>query len=436
MIIDLSVSNFRSFQEEQLLSMSVEGARNRHSSNYSLIEDGRFAILRSAAIFGANASGKSNLLMAAAAIRWIVLSSGGRKDGQTIPPYEPFKLSRNGENEPVSFEIEFVVPSGIRYRYEVSFSKDRVLEERLYSFARRSKAVIFERGAEDTWETIKFGGTYRGGNRKFPFFSNAAYLSRAGNDASAPEFIREIYRYFNDLYHIPAGRNFFSLLPLADTSMLSAVSELVCLADTGVSMVTIEENEGAEDIKLPENMPLDLKEAILAQNKMSAKYWVKTQADDLVAFDEDDMSDGTTRLLHVLPLVVNSLDKGSVLFFDEIDAHFHTDLVHLILRLFHDSEINHRGAQIIFSTHDTNILDSANLRRDQIWFVSKDLGASSLKSLDEYDKKYVRHDSPFEAFYRDGRLGALPRVSFARIKDAILGAMKKNDPLTNGMIDA
>jgi AAA15 family ATPase/GTPase len=135
------------------------------------------------------------------------------------------------------------------------------------------------------------------------------------------------------------------------------------------------------------------------------------------------MSDGTNRLLQVLPTVLEVFETGSVLVFDEIDAHFHTDIVELILRLFHDSEINAKGSQIIFTTHDTNILDSSFLRRDQIWFVSKSEGASSLKSLDEYDKKYVRHDSPFESFYRDGRLGALPRVSYGKMKEAILGAL-------------
>lgn len=423
MIIDLSLSNFRSFQEDQLLSMNVEGARNRHSTNFTLIEDGRIGVLRSAAILGPNASGKSNLLTALMALRWIVRSSGGRKEGQPIPPYEPFRLSDDGRRLPVKIELEFVVPSGIRYRYEVAFSKSRILEERLYSFARRVKAVVFERGPEDTWETVKFGGTYKGGNRRFPFFQNAAYLSRAGNDASSPEFIREIYRYFDNISHIPAGNNLFSLLPLTDPATLEAISELICLADTGVEKVTMEENEGADDIKLPDSMPEELKDAILLENRMSAKYWIKSQSGEIIKFDSNEMSDGTTRLLQVLPTVLEVFETGSVLVFDEIDAHFHTDIVELILRLFHDSEINAKGSQVIFTTHDTNILDSSFLRRDQIWFVSKSKGASSLKSLDEYDKKYVRHDSPFESFYRDGRLGALPRVSYGKVKDAILGAL-------------
>lgn len=436
MIIDLSLSNFRSFQEDQLLSMNVEGARNRHSSNFTLIEDGRIGALRSAAILGANASGKSNLLTALMALKWIVRSSGSRKEGQPIPPFEPFRLSDDGRKQPVKLELEFVVPSGVRYRYEVAFSKSRIVEERLYSFARRARAVVFERGPEDTWETIKFGGTYRGGNRRFPFFPNAAYLSRAGNDASSPEFIREIYRYFASIAHIPAGNNLISLLPLTDPSTLAAVSELICLADTGVAKVTMEEKEGVEDIKLPDGMPEELKEAILLENRVSAKYWIKSQSGELIPFDSDEMSDGTTRLLQILPVVLEVLESGSVLAFDEIDAHFHTDVVELILRLFHDPEINSKGSQVIFTTHDTNILDSSFLRRDQIWFVSKNGGASSLKSLDEYDRKYVRHDSPFETFYRDGRLGALPKLSYNRMKGAILSALAAKASARQGETDA
>jgi len=421
MIIDLSVTNFRSFQKEALLSMNVESAQSRHTSNFSIIEDGRISVLRSAAILGANASGKSNLLTALMALQWIAGSS--RKEGQTIPPYEPFRLSEANRTQPVTFEIEFVVPSGVRYRYEVKFNKTKILEERLYSFSKRSRAALFERDESDTWETIKFGGTYKGGNRRFPFFPNASYLSRAGNDASAPDSIREVFKYFEDITLVPAGGRLFSNLHLKDPATLAAVSELICLADTGVTKLTMEEKEGVDELKLPEGMPEELKEMITAENKVSAKYWVKSQSGELIPFDSDEMSDGTSRLVQVLPAILDVFKNGSVLLFDEIDAHFHTDIVELILKLFHDSEINRSGAQVIFTTHDTNILDSSSLRRDQIWFVSKMDGASSIKSLDEYDRKYVRHDSPFETFYREGRLGALPRLSYGRMKDAILSAL-------------
>jgi uncharacterized protein len=432
MIVDFSISNFRSFKDDQMLSMHVEGARARHPSNYTLIEDDRIAVLRSAAVLGANASGKSNILRALFALRWIVLSSADRKDGQPIPPYEPFRLSPDSETRPIRFEIEFVIPSGSRYRYEVAFTSDRIIEERLFSFARRSRALVFERGKDDTWDTVTFGGTYKGGKRKFSFFENASYLSRAGNDAAAPDFIREIYRYFESMTYVPTGNSLFSRIKLTDTATMRAVSELICLADTGVAEVTLVENETSSEIQLPDGFPDDLKEVITAQNRISTKFWIKSQSGELVSFDSDDMSDGTIKLVELLPMILESFRNGSVVILDEINAHLHTDLVNLILQLFHDDQINAKGAQIIFSTHDTNILNSAQMRRDQIWFASKEKGASSLKSLDVYDKNYVRQDSPFEAFYLDGRLGARPRVSFGTVKQALLSALREREIAENG----
>ena len=423
MIIDLSISNFRSFRDNQLLSMYVESTRAQHPSNYSLIEEDRIAVLRSAAVLGANASGKSNVLRAFAALKWIVLSSAGRKDGQQIPPYEPFRLSPDFEKGPVRFDIEFVVSSGARYRYEIAFLREKILEERLFSFAKRTRALVFDRGSNDTWETIKFGGTYKGGTRRFPFFENASYLSRAGNDASSPEFMREIYRYFEKMTNLGAGNSLLSNIALTDATMMRAVSELICLADTGVSKVTLEENDAPSEIRLPDGIPDEVKEAILAENRMATKFWVESVSGGFVSFESGEMSNGTIRLLELLPIILRSFENGSVIILDEIDAHLHTDLINLILQLFHDDEVNAKGAQIIFSTHDTNILDPMRMRRDQIWFVGKEDGASSLKSLDSFDKKLVRQNSPFESFYRDGRLGALPRVSFGSVKRVLLSML-------------
>jgi AAA15 family ATPase/GTPase len=422
MIIDLTVSNFRSFPDEQVLSMFAENGRGRHPSNYKLIEDERIAVVRSCAIFGANASGKSNILRALAALKWLVVSSAGRQDGQRLLTYEPFRLSSGKKEEPVRFEIEFVVQSGERYRYEISFNANQILTERMFSFSKRSRATMFERNANDTWETMKLGGTYKGGARRFPFFDNAAYLSRAGNDASAPPSIREIYRYFQRLSYVAAGSKPMTNSALSDAPMMRAVSELICLADTGVTKVTLEENESVDEIRLPDGIPEEVKEAILADNRFATKYWVRSDAGDLVDFAADDMSSGTVRLVELLPVIINALKMGSVIVVDEIDAHLHTDMIFLILSLFHDNDVNAKGAQIILSTHDTNILDSGVMRRDQIWFVTKVDGVSSLRSLDEYEKKYVRPDSPFESFYREGRLGALPRLSHSQVKKALLDA--------------
>lgn len=423
MIVDLTVSNFRSIKDEQTLSMLAEHALGKHAENYTLIEDARYAILRSAAVFGANAAGKSNVVRGLAAIRWMVLMSSDRKEGNPILPYEPFRLSPETIDAPVSIELEFVVPSGIRYRYEISYTSSQVVEERMYSFARRSRAVVFERGLTDNWETMKLGGTYKGGTRRFPFFKNTAYLSRAGNDASAPPSIREVYQYFQRMTYIPAGSVVSPGLSAADDSMISALSELICLADTGISRLTVEDEDHPTEIRLPEGISDKLRESILADNRRKARFWIKSSSGDLLDFDSDEMSSGTMRLIEILPVILHAFQDGSPVIVDELDANLHTDMVALLLSLFHDNDINRRGAQLIFTTHDTNVLDPDRMRRDQLWFVSKENGVSSMKSLDEYDRKTVRYDSPFEAFYRDGRLGALPRLPIGKVKDALLAAL-------------
>jgi AAA15 family ATPase/GTPase len=420
MIVDLTIANFRSFEDQQTFSMNVEGAQARHRENFSLFGDGKLAVLRSAAILGPNASGKSNLLRAFRALQWIVESSGNRGEGKRILPYEPFKLAPETQNLPVLLEMEFIVPSGVRYRYSVSFFGDRIAEESLYSFARGQRARVFHRDSDDTWDTVKFGGTYKGGNRKFPFFPNNAYLSRAGGDASAPASIREVYRYFERITFIRSGGRIFVPGYMNVPENMRAVTDLICLADTGVANVTAEKNDKAKDIKLPDDMPDDIKEAIHEENRVSYKFWAKSTDGQLIEFNQDEMSEGTVRLFEMLPVVLMALENGSPLIIDEMDAHFHPNLLKLILWLFHDNETNSKGAQVIFTAHDTNVLDSKILRRDQLWFVTKDNGASKIRALDEYDKKYVRSDSPFESFYMDGRLGALPKFSYGDVKQAVL----------------
>ena len=436
MIIDFTVENFRSIRTEQTLSMNVESGRERHEQNYSVLENGKLTVLRSAAILGANASGKSTLLLAFSALRWIIVESGTRTEGQKIPCYEPFRLDKDSQANPVRLEVEFILQTGIRYRYGISFLQNRIISEDLYSFAKRQRSLVFIRTDEDTWETIKFGGNYKGGNRRFSFFPNQSYLSRAGNDASSPEFIRNIFRYFEYFDYFAPGYRFITMGFLNSEDNMRAVSDLICLSDTGVTKVTAEENKNIRELKLPEDMPSDLKEMIIENNKIIYKFWMESTSGKLIEFDQDSMSDGTIRLFEILPLVLISLSRGSVLLIDEIDAHLHTDVFSLVLSIFNDSELNRKNAQIIFTTHDTNILNSDILRRDQIWLVEKIAGASHLSCLDEYDKRYVRADSPFEAFYRDGRLGALPKLDYPRIRDAILRVISNEVDASSGGMDA
>lgn len=418
MIIDLTVKNFKSFQSEQVFSLNVEGGYKHLDTNYSNLEAGKLKVLRSAAIFGPNASGKSNLMKAFKALTWMVTDSKSLDEDANIPTFDPFVLGDSNEGG-VTFEVEFIVPSGIRYRYAITFDAKRVTSEALYSYPKRHPALVFSREPNDTWETVKFGGSYKGGARRIPFFPNRTYLSQAGNDPAAPKSIREIVAYFRSFVFIDAGTriqvtNYFQQSPVH----LKTIAELVSLADTGVENITIEET-GSDHIVLPKEMPEDLRAAIIAENSVSYKFWQKSQSGDLVKFDRSDMSDGTLKLFEQLPLILSALVNGAPIFVDEIDGHLHTQLVSLILDLFNDPIANEQNAQIIFTTHDTNLLNPNSLRRDQIWFTQKSEGETMLYNLDEFDKTSVRQDSPYEDYYKDGRLGALPNYSYSKIRSAI-----------------
>lgn len=435
MIVDFSVTNFRSFQDEQLFSMNVEGGLSTLQGNFTEIEGGKYSILKSAAIFGPNASGKSNLLTAFKALRWLISNSRALDEGSDIPAYEPFKLSARNMEEPIKFAIEFVVPSGVRYEYSVSYTKSRVVSESLYSFPKRQRALIFSRSEADTWETVKFGANYKGGDRRFPFFPNSTYISRAGNDASAPQGIRDVILYFRAIAVIDAAVNMHVSNYYQQDGHLEAVSNLICLADTGIKEITAEKRT-VDDIRLPEDMPEEVKKAIYEQNSISYKFWHENQAGYLVKFEQDEISDGTAKLFEILPVFLTAISNGIPIFVDELDSHLHTNLVALIFELFHDSLANPKNAQIIVTTHDTNMMDPSKFRRDQIWLVTKENASSVLTSLDEFDKSLVRSTSPFEDFYKDGRLGALPSIPYTKIRDAIKGMPKHKGLIKSGETDA
>jgi AAA15 family ATPase/GTPase len=432
-IIDFSVTNFKSFHSEQLFSMNVEKGLSSLQSNFCEVEGGKYSILKSAAIFGPNASGKSNLFAAFSALKWLISNSKALDEGDPIPTYEPFKLSPENKGQPIEFSIEFVVPTGIRYQYSVSFAKSRIISESLYSYPKRTRALVFSRAEEDTWETVKFGAGYKGGVRRFSFFPNNTYVSRAGNDASAPDSIRDIVRYFRAITIIDAGVSMHVSNYYQREGHLQAVANLICLADTGVKKITSEERS-VDEILFPDNMPEEMKRAIQERNKISYKFWHEDRSGELVALEQDEISDGTTKLFEILPVLLTAISNGSPIFVDELDGHLHTSLVALIFDLFNDPLANPLNSQLIVTTHDTNMMDSNKLRRDQIWLVAKEHGATVMTSLDEFDKGVVRSNSPFEDFYKDGRLGALPTIPYMKIRKAVMsmpkniGLIKSGDP--------
>lgn len=397
MIIDFTISNFRSIQAEQTFSLYAQNPGSYLLDNISYPAGSKIGVLKSAGIYGANASGKSNVLLAFEALQYLILASGRLKDGSLIECCEPFQLSKKNKAEPVRFEVEFVIPNGTRYVYKVAFTRQRIVAEHLSFYPSSKPALIFDRAEADTWETVKFGTLFAGGKKRMPFFSNNAYLSKAGDSADTPELIRNVYNYFrNDWLRLGLNEEVHLDGWVDDQVLFSKVSAWLGLVDAGVSGVVIRENKvDVKSVKLPDGMPERLKESILRDMKRSFLFAHLAEGNSMELFDLEKESAGTRRLFRLAPLIVNALDNGGVLIVDELDHSMHPFMAELIIKLFNDLELNRGKAQLIFSTHNIHLMSPEHFRRDQIWLTEKTNGATRLFSLEDFDKNKVKPESPF-----------------------------------------
>lgn len=424
MFISMTVENFRSIKNKNKMSFLASGAKNHLDGNVYYSEKSGANYLKSIGFYGANASGKSNVLLAFEALRYMVVGSGDLKDGEDIKCYEPYKLSKDCLSAPITFEIEFLYKDDVKYIYKISFTKNKIIEESLDFYPNKVKSNIFYRGSEDNWSTISFGTNYKGGIKKIAFFENNAYLSKAGDNAASPEMIRNIYNMFmRDIFHIGSSEQF--KLTSSSVSNINDVignlSKILCLVDTGIKSVGITE----VDVKLPDimekmNLPDFIKKNYIDSKK--DKYIFTHVGEDGTEslFEESEESDGTRKIFSMMHPIIEAFKDRTVFIFDELDNGLHPHVADLVIKLFNDKTINKVGSQIIFSTHNIQLMDPEKMRRDQIYFVDKKNGSSSIYSLDDFDKKKVKPSTPYNSWYDDGRFGGVPSINFTGIKNLIL----------------
>lgn len=417
MIINLKVENFRSIREQAEFSMRASAGD--HLSDHLISIPGELGqVVRTAGFYGPNASGKSNFLKAFAALVYLIEDSGSLKEGRGLTCYEPYLLSNKTKNAPTKFEIEFLV-SELRYIYRIEFNKEKIFYESLDCFYSKIPSNLFVRD-DSGWENIKFGNAFKGANKKIPFFSNNSYLSKVGGQASAPESTREIYKFFSQtLAHLHVGVN-FNKTALDDEEyrriFAQTTGEFLSLVDTGISRLEIRERD-ISGFSIPDGMPDDFKEQFLSENKHEFMFSHVSEEGEDIVLEKEDESDGTQRLLELTPAIVSSFINKRVFIVDEIDHNIHPHLATLILKLFNDSEVNKYGSQLIFSTHNMELMKPDRMRRDQIWFSEKNKGATSIFSLDDFEKDKVKASTPFNKWYDEGRFGGTPDLDFLKIKN-------------------
>jgi AAA15 family ATPase/GTPase len=403
--------------------MFAEHPKNNLLDNIDYPNNSDIGILRSAVIYGANASGKSNVLLAFKALKYLISESHTFKESKDINCYEPFLLAEDSQSKPVEFALEFIIPGNYRYIYQISYNKKEIITESLDFYPSRSKANIFDRKSGDSWETVSFGGRYKGGSKKIPFFKNNSYLSKAGNSAAAPKMIRRVYDYFTKFLTVSSDFD----MPLGEIyshdKMLALTSNMLAKVDVGISNISKEENDLSTFGVFPTDMPKHVKDSFISLNKYNFFFHHKDEKGKDVKFEASEESDGTRKLFSMLPAVTSTLKLGNILIIDELENSFHPHIAEMIVKLFNDPETNINNAQLIFTTHNVELMSPRLFRRDQIWFTSKKDGESRLYSLDEFDKATVTASSPFGDWYSDGRFGAIPMLKYQEIRTHIIDSL-------------
>ncbi len=424
MLIEFKTTNFRSIHETQTLSMvcgrgDEHKGRNTFSSGLSAAPE----LLRSAVIYGANAAGKSNMLFAMAFMKQFVLTSQSSQEGQKIG-VTPFLLSKKSNSEPSEFEVIFI-QDNVRYQYGFSADADRVINEWLLAYPLERPQLWFERKYDPKTNSYawKFGSYFSGPARQRDVWKNSTrqnglFLSTAiqlNNEQLRPVFNWFQHRSLDVI--LPGGliNLQFTIEQCASTEGKERIMKFMNSADIGISGIEVKKSPFSPPV-LPADVPLELKELIIKLNEgmkgkeqAEARFLHKAvdRGED-VSFGFLDESGGTQKLFAFAGPIMDVLDRGSVLFVDELDTSLHPLLMRFIIGMFHNPEVNKHNAQLVFTTHDTSILDTDIFSRDQVWFVEKDRGGSThLYPLSDFSPR--KHEA-LEKGYLSGRYGALPFI--------------------------
>lgn len=440
MIIQFKAANYRSIGAEQTLSFVAEKAR-RHPDN--LISCKGYKLLKSTALFGANASGKSNLVKAIQVMRSFIRDSATRmNDGDTIEAAQPFRLDPAFRNKPSQFEITFVT-EGIVYVYGFAVTQERVTSEWLSATREGTVAVVFqfkrifnEALEKDEWE---FDGFKEDDADQIQRRTLENMLALSVGSKEKVEVLRLIYRYLREHIWTLDMSSVMDILGMQTTELCQeseevrrTLSSLLYSADTGVEDIHIKTglrdtfDKESDVLDRLGDMP-DLQDFYRAAKKLVASTPMpritarrRDSQGNVIDFDlKDDESQGTQRFFAVAGPLLDALAKGVFVVLDEFGASMHPLLTRRLLEIFQSPEANQSGAQLLFTTHDPSLLDQELFRRDQIWLAEKCDGASTFFSLADIQPP-IRNTESFLRNYLTGRYGGTPHLGRA-FDDLIAG---------------
>lgn len=422
MLVEFRVENFRCFRDEQVLSLV---ASNDADLPDNLASAGALRILRTAGVYGPNASGKSTLINAIEWMQGVIVGSSDVEAARTLAATQ-FLLDADSSSKPTTFEATLLL-KGTRYQYGFALTSKRVEKEWLYVAPGSRPRRWFQRETnrktgKSTWD---WGSYFRGDKLRLARHTrpNALFLSVAAQFNH--EQLTPLYEWFaKQVRTVGTRTELRAVTAMLLTSsvfergfrdyLTNSVVRLLRDADLGIQDLRVKELELPTPTAILDGIPETQRPVILERLKDEFGFEVKMLHRNVgtgqnVPFDIDAESGGTQRLFQLAGPWIEALSLGYLVCLDEIDASLHPLLSRELVRLFQDPKQNQNGAQLIFTTHDTTLLDPELFRRDQIWFTEKDNdGVSKLYSLYDYKEHRARKGEAMQKRYLSGRYGALP----------------------------
>ena len=425
MLIEFTLGNFLSFNEKRTLNFEAQGGVSELKDNFFTFE--KQNLLRSIVLYGANSSGKSNLIKALHRMKFCVITSVKLNETDELN-YTPFLLSSTSENQPTFFEIVFFFENQ-KFRYGFEYNATEIISEWLFEVRKTKEIPFFIRTQEgiavsDNFPEGKDKETATNKNRLF-----ISLVAQLGGEIS-----RQILEWFTNNCNIISGVNSddyagFSL-SMFHRKSAGSVEGLELFKKLKLGFEDIEFVElNKDNFDVPTNIPKNnfqelLKSIanslpsknILSFNTIHNKYDSAGKVIDKVSWNnERNESEGTKKIIALSGPIFDTLLEGKILIVDELDAKLHPLITMQIIKLFNTPETNPHNAQLLFTTHDTNLLSTDIFRRDQVWFTEKDeVEQTDLYSLDDFvlaDGSKVRKDANLEKNYIAGRYGAIPYIT-------------------------
>lgn len=416
MIIQFSVENYKSILKKLTLSFVSESLKQFEKENLIYVPDfPKLNLLKSLVLFGANASGKTNLIKSMNFMREFILNSALRYGPNQSIEVDPYKLLIKSRNEPSSFEMDFIV-NNQRFRYGFSVDSSKIQKEYLYLVLKTTEKLYFDRKGNNLELGVSFSEGY--GKEKFlkPYSLYLSTVAQLNGLISS-----SIISWFDNLtiitdLNFPSFTGYTAKLieNRTQNKFLLKVFKAAGLDFEDVEVKTINVDDNLMQFLSPELKELVRKNSpkqyqIFTRHKV---YDSGGQENGTIDFDLKEESSGTQKFFSIAGPIINSLQNGYPIVIDEMDARLHFTLVRFLVGLFCSDIHNQHGGQLVFSNQMADLMDRELLRRDQILLISKTKSGTEITSI---LKEGARSDKSFKRDYLNGEFGAIPDIEFSQL---------------------